>query len=329
MPLTPRLSRFHFDLKSYKTEDYAEWVYPNTSFRLHYYVTRGTERIISDWLVFSSSAVKGFTFDIPDLEVGDSVLFVVYPFKEGRRNTFTWTNIYAFGIEEIYHTFWSLYIESDYDYIPFDPLPPEHVPSIPDRKFGNDSVLLRWHDLQMELRYIETVVLSGGSDVTTRRVSEDIKEMKNYAVNHPHHLEITLVVGDIWLTDSTGQKRLVSNRNKSLRILHDIFKTKTIFTFMSDLLIMPYSVFTEMKIEQSYMSNNTYNINCKITEISIIKELPKLVVIRDKEGRYEEHPFTDIDLPFLLSRVPRKISDDHGLWERIVEFFTRRVIIGG
>lgn len=205
-----------------------------------------------------------------------------------------------------------------YDYYPFDVRKPqkEYDPDItPDRKFGNDDIIIRYYDGRMlNLKYTQSNSIAMESDITSHTTSidrlidksgDDYEEIvdKEIVNKDLKTISVNLILGDVWGKDSNGGIVKYINRNEALRRIDHICRNNVIFMFESDIGVFYHCIMEEYNVNQTSESDNTYQMDCTIREVNIIDELPKFHLLADDFGEeYEERPYEDDLIEYPLTR---------------------------
>ncbi|MGV9141973.1 MAG: phage baseplate protein [Promethearchaeota archaeon] len=172
----------------------------------------------------------------------------------------------------------------------------------PDRKFGNDDVILRWHDGKMlNLQYVENVEVSMENQITEHPVPKRVideeknKENKTFSDNQIKKASLELEVGDVWGKKNGNGLVKYYNRNSTLKILNYLYENNIILRFESDIDIFNYAIISELGVEQTSSSNNTYIVDCTIKQVNMIYRLPMFSIV-EKDGELTTEPIEDGDV---------------------------------
>jgi len=201
-------------------------------------------------------------------------------------------------------------------------------PSIkPDRKFGNDDVIIRWFDNRtMNIKYIEANTLNmtnevGAYSVSKDNIVNDNEEVRNKSFIDKNLLkiEIDLIIGDCWFKDSELEYNRYMNRNEALKVLYNLYENNIVHSLESDLAVLHHCILEELSVEQNSESDNTYVVSCSFNEVDILKKLNKIHLVRDKDGEvFQEQPH-EIPLPDYPSvytdEIPEE-EEEEGFWSK-------------
>lgn len=162
------------------------------------------------------------------------------------------------------------------------------------RRFGNNDVLLYWHDGKvLNMQYVESIDVEKSKEVTDKSVSIDRFNDSSYSSLGLEEIDIKFKLGDIWYKDRGSNSYRYKNRDSVLRMLYDIYENNIIVSLASDIKIIRYGLISDLSVSQSSDSDNTYIGECTITEVDILDKLPKTIVVETTDGKYEEVPTKD------------------------------------
>jgi len=160
-----------------------------------------------------------------------------------------------------------------------------------DRVFGNNDVLIIWHDGKaMNLKSTQSVSSNYESQITDKNV--DISRMgdKSFISKSLDSVELEVVLGDIWKKDSINGSYKKQNRSSALRTIYELYKKNIPINFRSDIKNIDIGIITYYDVSQSTNSDNTYNLSCIIKEVNFIDRLPQTKIKREEDGTYTEIP---------------------------------------
>jgi len=173
-----------------------------------------------------------------------------------------------------------------------------------ERKFGNDDVLIIWHDGKtMNLKYVEDINVEYESNVTDKRIDKSRMGDSSYISKELTSVSLDLILGDVWKKEN-GDKYKKQNRNSALRTLHELYDNNIIINFRSDIIKMDFATIESYEVQQSGESDNTYIFSCSIKEIDLMRKLPKTMIKKSTwpGHNYEEVP-ADSPYPLTLTSV--------------------------
>ena len=187
-----------------------------------------------------------------------------------------------------------------------------------DRVFGNNDALIIWHDGKvMNLKYTESIETEYVTEITDKSIDRSRKDDVSYMDNELNKILLDLEIGDVWAKDSPDGTYKKQNRNSALRNLYEIYDKNIPINFRSDIKVIPTGIITELNVNQSSDSDNTYIVGCEITEVKFIKELPQVRIKRINGDRYEERPSDEPMKAQLGVEDEEEEIDDYSLWNDI------------